>query len=395
MKSFACRPEESRGRAFCENAPRDRTEYQRDCDRIVHTTAFRRLMHKTQVFLAPESDHVRTRLTHTIEVARAARALSNSLGLNADLAEAIALAHDLGHPPFGHAGEDALDEQMSSYGGFEHNAQSLRIVTTLVRNYMEFDGLNLTWECREGIAKHSGPLLQTIAHQADEVARIDGLELKLHGSGEAQVAAIADDVVYNCHDLQDGLRTKQFTLDDTSELELVGPILERARHRHPHEDEHKLMHLVVRTMFGELIACIVCESERRLGKHSPASPGEVRRCSCPVVGLDQDTDRKLEEVRQFLMQNMYNTDNMQRQRRVVCRFVNQLFEYFNERPSRLPLNWNMDLDTSSEIDVARTVADYISGMTDNFAINTFARINELAATVTLHSTVCESIDSAS
>ncbi len=390
LKCFASLSITSRGRQTFEPPPRDRTEFQRDCDRIVHTTAFRRLMHKTQVYIAPESDHVRTRLTHTIEVARAARALSHRLGLNADLAEAIALAHDLGHPPFGHAGENVLQDLMEDFGGFEHNAQSLRIVNKLVHTYMDFDGLNLTWECLEGIAKHGGPPKQANDHQRQEFGRIRNLMPELHGSGEAQVAAIADDVAYNCHDMQDGLRIGQFKMKELSELSLIGVIHEKARQRYPEANDHKIMHLVVRESFGRLIADIANESERRLQQLAPDSADQLRQCRSGIVGFSSAMEQQLEEIRNFLDTRMYNVPRMRRQRRIVVRFMEKIFSYYCKQPSKLPDHWTEELDHSDRLEVARTVADYIAGMTDNFALHTFARINGLDGMVTMRTVGYES-----
>jgi dGTPase len=294
---YACDPLQSRGRLHAEPASKGRSPFRRDCDRIIHSTAFRRLKHKTQVFVFDEGDHYRTRLTHTLEVAQVARALARALDLDEDLAEALALAHDLGHPPFGHAGERALDECLSVYGGFDHNAQTLRVVTTLERHYPGFDGLNLTWETLEGLVKHNGPLTDKdgkplgryrahgIPETIRQYVRQQNLELWSFASVEAQVAAFADDIAYDAHDIDDGLRAELFSLDDIAAVALPGKIIADIRAAFPALDSARLVHEFVRRLIGLLIEDVIAETRRRLAALAPGSADDVRRAPAAVVAF--------------------------------------------------------------------------------------------------------------
>src|SRR5436190_4858502 len=314
---YACDPERSRGRLHAEPASKSRSAFRRDCDRIIHSTAFRRLKHKTQVFVFDEGDHYRTRLTHTLEVAQIARALARALGLDEDLAEALALAHDLGHPPFGHAGERALDEAMSAYGGFDHNAQTLRVVTQLERRYPDFNGLNLTWETLEGIVKHNGPLTQRNGEPLERyrergipiaireyVAQHD-LELWSFASGEAQVAAIADDIAYNAHDIDDGLRAELFKLDDVSDVRIVRTLVRGIREEHPTLEPERLVHELVRRLIAALIEDVFAESQIRLTSLAPGSADEIRRARERVVVFSAAMAGAEQAIKAFLYPRMY------------------------------------------------------------------------------------------
>src|SRR3984957_8860582 len=300
LAPYACDPLQSRGRLHPEPASKNRSAFRRDCDRIIHSTAFRRLKHKTQVFVFDEGDHYRTRLTHTLEVTQVARALARMLGLDEDLAEALALAHDLGHPPFGHAGEGALDECLSAFGGFDHNAQTLRIVTALERRYPGFDGLNLTWETLEGLVKHNGPLTDRagaplgryrehgVPATIVNYSKLQDLQLWSFASIEAQIAAVADDIAYDAHDIDDGLRAELFALDDIAAVPLPGRIIGAIRASHPGLDQHRLVHELIRQLIGLLIDDVVAETGRRLAALAPRSADDVRRAASPVAGFSPE-----------------------------------------------------------------------------------------------------------
>lgn len=355
----------------------DRSPFQRDCDRIVHSTAFRRLMHKTQVFVAPDGDHFRTRLTHTIEVARVARALAAILRLNRDLAEAVALAHDLGHPPFGHAGEEALKELMSAHGGFEHNAQAIRIVAELERSYFRYNGLNLTWETLEGIAKHNGPLCSDIPEAVRRLDKEFDLRLGSHASAEAQVAAIADDIAYNCHDLQDGMRAECFALEDIEELPLVRDAFCRVKESKGDRDSdrNRFAHAVLRAVFKALVNDAARETTARIETIGPDSAEDIRECGFTVAGFSDKTVSELKEIRDFLRARMYRSELMERARSAAKQIVRDLFGHFMASPDLLPRDWGMAMAEAAGADQssARFVGDYIAGMTDRYAIRAHMR----------------------
>lgn len=348
----------------------DRSPFQRDCDRIVHSTAFRRLMHKTQVFVSPDGDHFRTRLTHTIEVARVARALAAILRLNGDLAEAVALAHDLGHPPFGHAGEEALKDLMSAHGGFEHNAQAIRIVAELERSYFGYDGLNLTWETLEGIAKHNGPLDGDISQAVRKLDAEFDLRLGSHASAEAQVAAIADDIAYNCHDLQDGMRAECFALEDIESLPLVRDAFRKVGESKRKSDRSRFANAVVRAVFKALVADAAGETGARIESVQPDSADDIRGCGSAVAGFSCKTASELAEVRIFLRRRMYRSASMEKARSAAKQIVRDLFGHFMAKPDLLPGDWGVATAEAAGADRgrARFVGDYIAGMTDRYAI---------------------------
>ncbi len=367
--AYATVPEESRGRLHAEAESAHRTCFQRDRDRIIHCSAFRRLKHKTQVFVEHEGDYFRTRLTHSLEVAQVARTMSRTLGLNEDLAEAVALAHDLGHTPFGHTGEDALAEVMAPYGGFDHNAQALKIVTDLERHYAEWDGLNLTWEALEGIAKHNGPVMGELPFAlADYDARHD-LELETHSGAEAQVAAISDDIAYNNHDLHDGLRAGLFTVEDICDLPIVGRCFAEVDRRWPGLDAERRRHEALRRVFGVMVEDVLRESARLLRETAPKSAAEVRALGHPVVRFSDALWADLKVIRAFLFTRMYRHWSVRRMRRKATGVVRELFEDFMDDPGMLPDDWrDAACDARSETIRARVVADYIAGMTDRFAL---------------------------
>jgi dGTPase len=372
---FATLPEQSRGRRFAEEESRHRSCFQRDRDRIIHSSAFRRLKHKTQVFVEHEGDYYRTRLTHSIEVAQVARTLARTLGLNEELAEAIALAHDLGHPPFGHTGEDALEALMEPHGGFDHNAQALTIVTRLEAHYAEFDGLNLTWEALEGIAKHNGPVAAPAPYALAEHNAEYDLELGTYASAEAQIAAISDDIAYNNHDLADGLRAGLFTIEDLRALPLIGPCIAAVDARWPGLDPARREHEALRRFFGLLVEDVLATSRARIAEHGPRTAEDVRLLGLPLIRFSDPTFGELKRIRTFLYHRMYRHWTVQRMRRKARNVVNELFTSFMEAPELMPDGWN-GCGALDETGRARVVADYIAGMTDRFALQEHAKLTD-------------------
>ncbi len=375
LAPFACHPDQSRGRLHAERMSTFRSPWQRDRDRIIHSSAFRRLKHKTQVFVEHEGDYYRTRLTHTIEVAQVARTIASTLGLNTDLAEAVALAHDLGHPPFGHTGEDALELLMKPYGGFDHNAQALRIVTRLERHYADFDGLNLTWESLEGIAKHNGPVTGDLSYALAEVNAMRDLELHTNASAEAQVAAVADDVAYNHHDLHDGLRAGLFDEDDLAELPVVGEAFARVDHLHPGLDPMRRRHEALRRVFGVMVEDVIAVAQNRLTGLQPQSAQDIRDMDGPIIRFSKPLYQNLKAIKSFLFARMYRAPTVVEERQRVTKMVNGLFPLFLNNPSQLPEDWQEDARKArSETELARVVLDYVAGMTDRFAIAEYERL---------------------
>ncbi|QJF50962.1 deoxyguanosinetriphosphate triphosphohydrolase [Roseobacter ponti] len=372
---FASDPATARGRRFAEEESTFRSCFQRDRDRIIHASAFRRLKHKTQVFIEHEGDYYRTRLTHSIEVAQVARTISGALGLNAELTEAVALAHDLGHTPFGHTGEDALAALMAPYGGFDHNAQAIRIVTHLERHYADFDGLNLTWETLEGLAKHNGPVTGEIPWALAACnAEID-LELHTHASAEAQVAAIADDVAYNHHDLHDGLRAELFSTDELAELPVLDRCFGRVDDLYPGLNYYRRRHEALRRFFGVLVEDVIRFAQERLAEIGPQSVHDVRAAGRPVIRFSDGMFSDLKIIRAFLFERMYRAPSVVEMRAEVTDVVNGLFPLFMAHPDQLPKQWRRDVeeaDTGTAL--ARIVSDYISGMTDRFALQEHERL---------------------
>ena len=373
--AFATLPETSRGRRFPEEVSRHRSPFQRDRDRIIHSSAFRRLKHKTQVFVEHEGDYYRTRLTHSIEVAQVARTLARVLGLNEELAEAVALAHDLGHPPFGHTGEDALQALMAPYGGFDHNSQAIKIVTRLEAHYAEFDGLNLTWETLEGIAKHNGPVTGDVPFALADYNAAHDLELDTHASAEAQVAAISDDIAYNNHDLADGLRAGLFTLEDLRRLPLIGSCIAAVDARWPDLPPARREHESLRRFFGLLVEDVLATSRTILSAAEPRSAEHVRRLGRPVIRFAGPTFAELKEIRHFLYARMYRHWAVQRMRRKARQVVEDLFRTFAEAPELMPHDWNACVSLEP-VPRARVVADYIAGMTDRFALQEHRKITD-------------------
>ncbi|SER97346.1 dGTPase [Tranquillimonas rosea] len=375
VQPYASRPEESRGRLFPEDESTFRSCFQRDRDRIIHASAFRRLKHKTQVFIEHEGDYFRTRLTHSIEVAQVARTIAGVLGLNIELTEAVALAHDLGHPPFGHTGEDALQELMAPHGGFDHNAQAIRIVTSLERHYADFDGLNLTWETLEGIAKHNGPVTGDVHYALAEYDARHDLELHTHASAEAQIAALSDDIAYNHHDLHDGLRAELFSTDELAELPILDACFGEVDRTYPDLNYYRRRHEALRRFFGVLVEDVIGQAQSRLDALAPQSASDVREAGRPVVRFSDGLWADLQKIRTFLFYRMYRAPSVVAMRAEVTKCVRELFPMYMERPDLLPKQWRKDVDAvEGETELARIVADYISGMTDRFAIQSHARL---------------------
>ena len=372
---FAADPAGTKGRLFPEEESAHRTPFHRDRDRIIHSSAFRRLKHKTQVFVEHEGDYFRTRLTHSIEVAQVARTLTNALGLNQELAEAVALAHDLGHTPFGHTGEDAMDELMQPYGGFDHNAQALKIVTSLERSYAEFDGLNLTWETLEGIAKHNGPVDDPLPYALAEYNAKHDLELNTHACAEAQVAALADDIAYNNHDLHDGLRAGLFTDDEVAALPLVGPCFAEVDEKYPKLDLRRRRNEALRRFFGVMVEDVLRVTRDNLSDLNPQSAQDIRMAGRPMAQFSSDLWVDLKQVRTFLFTRMYRAPSVVAMRKDVSAKVRALFPYFMEKPYLLPMEWQVEFAHSpDEQTIARVVCDYIAGMTDRFALQQYEQL---------------------
>jgi dGTPase len=375
LAPYAVRPQFSRGRHHEEAEADDRSPYQRDRDRVVHATAFRKLQYKTQVFVTREGDFYRTRLTHSLEVAQIARSIARRLGLDEDLTEALALAHDLGHPPFGHAGETGLNEAFVDFGGFDHNAQSFRVVTLLEHKYAAFDGLNLTWETLEGLAKHNGPL----ADPPDYIAEYDktyALDLSRYASAEAQVAAFADDIAYNSHDLDDGLRAKLFSFAEIADLPVVGTALAAARALT--SDTKRIRNEMSRRIIHALIGDVVATSERRLAALAPANADAIRDAAGPVIGFSELMASAQAAVKKFLFTHMYRhwrVNRMTYKAQIVTRGLAKLLL---ERPDLLPDEWRGHAGPGGTARAAETVRDYVAGMTDRYAMEEYARLTDPA-----------------
>lgn len=387
LAPYASDSRRSRGRLVAEPSSPTRTEFHRDRDRIVHATAFRRLKHKTQVFVAPEGDHYRTRLTHTIEVAQIARSLARALGLDEDLAETLALAHDLGHTPFGHTGEDALDEVMRPYGGFDHNAQSLRIVTRLERRYAGFDGLNLSWETLEGLVKHNGPLIGADGKPTERYAKhgipvaileydaLQPLDLASHASAEAQAAAIADDIAYDAADIDDGLRAGLFTLDDlAAEVPLAAEFLAEIRGRYPTLEKSREINELTRRVITRLVEDVIGEASRAIAALAPASVEDIRAAGRTLVQFSSVIRDYDDGIKRFLFANVYRHPRVVPIRRDAAGVVRDLFAAFFEHPTAMPPQWSAGVELLDEARRARRAADYIAGMTDRYALDEHRRL---------------------
>jgi dGTPase len=377
---YASSPERSRGRLHREPESPSRTPFQRDRDRIIHSAAFRRLQYKTQVFVYHEGDHYRTRLTHSLEVAQIARSLARALGLNEDLAEALALAHDLGHTPFGHAGEEALDAAMKDYGGFSHNDQTLRILTKLEHRYADFDGLNLTWETLEGTVKHNGPVRPPLSETIAAYNARHDLELTTWPSAEAQVAALSDDIAYDNHDIDDGFRAGLFTLDDLRDVPLIGEALAEVRKSNRPIEDSRAIHEAVRRLIDRMVTDVVAETKRRIAESGVASADAVRGSVAALVAFSDDMREREKGLRAFLFERMYRHYRVNRMSSKARRVVADLFRIFNGEPELLPNEWRDEAVKRDARGRARVIADYIAGMTDRFALDEHRRLFDRDAT---------------
>jgi dGTPase len=370
---YAVAAEMSRGRKFNEVESDDRSPYQRDRDRVVHCSAFRKLQYKTQVFVTREGDFYRTRLTHSLEVAQIARSIARKLGLDEDLTEALALAHDLGHPPFGHAGETGLNEALAAFGGFDHNAQSLRVVTLLEHRYANFDGLNLSWEALEGLAKHNGPLTSP----PDYIAAFDAsysLELHRQPSAEAQVAAFADDIAYNTHDLDDGLRAGLFGFDDICSLPMVGDAVREAQS--VTAEIGRVRHEISRRVINALVHDVIAESGRRTAALNPRSANDIRNAADPVVAFSPAMAVANKEIKTFLFARMYRHWRVNRMTHKAKMVTKSLGTLLLERPYLLPDDWRERAGKPETEQAAAAVRDYVAGMTDRYALDEYARLTD-------------------
>jgi dGTPase len=383
---YACDPDRSRGRLFSEPPSKTRSPFRRDCDRVIHSTAFRRLKHKTQVFVFHEGDHYRTRLTHSLEVAQIARALARQLGLDEDLTETLALAHDLGHPPFGHAGERALDKCLHAHGGFDHNAQTLRVITSLEHRYPEFDGLNLTWESLEGIVKHNGPLTLRNGPPAGHYSasgipvgiadfnRKYDLELWSFASLEAQVAAFADDIAYDAHDIDDGLRAGLFGVDDLKVMPLTATIITDIGKAYPALDAARRGAELVRELISYLISAVVAEADRRLEAARPQSVHDVRHHTQPLIAFPAVVAAEEAAIKAFLKQHMYRHHRVMRVMGEAEQILFDLFARYQKSPGDLPAEWIEGTEQETEGERARRIGNFIAGMTDRFALTEHQRL---------------------
>jgi len=370
LADYAAQESSSRGRQYPEPAPAHRSEYQRDRDRIIHCAAFRRLEYKTQVFVNHEGDLFRTRLTHSIEVAQIGRSIARALGLNEDLTEAIALAHDLGHTPFGHSGQDALNECMRDYGGFEHNLQSLRVVDVLEERYAEFPGLNLTFETREGILKHCSLMN---ARQLGELGK-RFLE-KTQPGLEAQLANVADEIAYNNHDVDDGLRSGLLTVEPLRQVRLFAEQYDEVRRRYPDIPSRRAIYETVRRMINCVVTDLIDNSGRQIEAAGVRSIEDVRRQAAPLIGFHAEIREKSQELKRFLRKNLYAHERVARMMGEAAKVVRELFEAFMQDPRRLPPQYQDKLrEREGMAERARIVADYIAGMTDRYAMREHARL---------------------
>jgi len=377
---YATLPERSRGRLIAEPESDSRTPFQRDRDRIVHSTAFRRLKQKTQVFVADEGDHYRTRLTHSLEVAQIARSIGRRLGLNEDLAEAVSLAHDLGHTPFGHAGEEALAEAMRDWGGFDHNAQTLRLLTRLERKYAVFDGLNLTWETLEGVVKHNGPLIgvsgarkKPLPEPIRDYNATHDLELGTFPGPEAQVAALADDIAYNNHDIDDGLRAALFAVEDLNAVGFVAAAFREVEALHPGLEPPRLIHEAVRRLIDRTVRDLLVETRRRIAAAAPRTAEDIRALATPIAAFSPEMEAGQRELKAFLFEHMYRHPKVKAMTARAADVVRDLFKRYIADPALLPAAWQ-ERGGAGGARLARVIADYIAGMTDRYALDEHKRL---------------------
>lgn len=375
--SYACIPSNTKGRLHKEIKTPYRNEFQRDKDRIIHSNAFRRLEYKTQVFVNHEGDHYRNRLTHSIEVASVARSLASALDLSEDLAECVALAHDLGHTPFGHAGEDALDECMKEFGGFCHNAHSIKLLTSLEQRYAAYDGLNLTWEVLDGIAKHNGPLVKDIPEAIVQYNSLHDLKLNEHSSAEAQVAALADDIAYHGHDLEDGIRAGLFTIDALEELDFIHEFVGAVRKKFPNLPAGKMIYEVIRHLTHHFIDDLLFMTHTNIKKHGIESEEDVRKLGSTLVEFSDDVLKQIVSIKDFLMRHVYRNHRVTVVSFKCKHVVKKLFELYMNNQQCMPPEWQLRIKAQKETK-PRIISDYIAGMTDRYAIKEYQNFYNLA-----------------
>ena len=371
---FATRPESSRGRLYPERESPTRTCYSRDRDRIIHSSAFRRLKHKTQVFVQHEGDYYRTRLTHSIEVAQLARSLARTLAIDEDLAEAVALAHDLGHTPFGHSGEEALNAATADIGGFDHNAHALRLVTKLEHRYADFDGLNLTWETLEGLVKHNGPIADKATGPILSFDARWPLDLAHWPGLEAQVAALADDVAYVNHDIDDGLRAGLFAIADLAEAPLAGPHVKAVRAQYGELELSRFIGELIRRLMSALTDDVLAETRARLVAANPASTDDVRTVPHALAGFSVAMAADVQALKKFLFTRMYRHPRVIGSMSRAQAVITELFETLARKPDALPEDWGAQCGGAGDGATRRVVRDYIAGMTDNYALAEYGRV---------------------
>ncbi len=376
LAPFASIASKTRGRLFSEPSSPTRSNFQRDRDRIIHSDAFRRLMHKTQVFVHNEGDHFRTRLTHTIEVGQISRALARAMNVDEDLAEALALVHDFGHTPFGHAGEKVLDDNLKWMGGFDHNAQSLRVVTHLERRYAQFDGLNLCWETLEGLAKHNGPLVDTKGRALSGTVpksilaynELHDLQLWSWSSLEAQCAAIADDIAYDNHDIEDGLRAGLFTLEDLSEVEMSELIIRQVDQQYPGLDYNRRCHELVRRQITVMVEDVIRESYSRLAQSNPKTSDEVRGLDDALVAFSENMVRQEKQLKEFMFRKMYRSPTVMNPVKAAQSILDDLYKAYENGGAALPDTKEWSITGLNREARCEKIADYLAGMTDRFAV---------------------------
>lgn len=376
--AFAVDPSNTRGRLFEEPESPTRTAFQRDRDRIIHSNAFRRLKHKTQVFISDEGDHYRTRLTHSIEVAQIARAIARAFRLDEDLTEALALAHDFGHTPFGHAGERALDGAMKNFGGFDHNLQSLRVVAKMERRYPRFDGLNLSWETLEGLAKHNGPVAEPLADSIRKLLPSMDLQLDGFASLEAQAAAISDDIAYDTHDIDDGLRSGLLKLEALSEVPILKEILDGIAAEFPDLDSERTRHEMSRRLITKMVEDVISQTQKNLGMHNPKSAEDVRATGETILCFSNEFSASEKQLKSFLFEKLYRHPSLMERMDAAADMVTDLFEFYFHKTQDTPELWRQhfsgSMQTLDETRRARLISDYIAGMTDVFAIQEHRRL---------------------
>lgn len=388
LASYSCDPFNSKGRFFEEDSSKNRSAFRRDCDRIIHSAAFRRLEYKTQVFVNHEGDHYRTRLTHSLEVAQIARSISRNLSLSEDLAEALALAHDLGHTPFGHAGEEALAGAAAPYCRFDHNTQSLKIITELEQRYASFNGLNLSWELLEGLVKHNGPLKGENRNKDrydgtvnSTITKLDDkldLQLDKFPSAEAQIASYADDIAYNNHDIDDGLRAGLFSIDDVATLPIVGNMFRELRGQYPDLDQARLIHEANRRMINRMVIDLTRQTIKNIKEHNIKTVDDIRNLGEPLVCFSKGMQENVNKIKEFLVENMYNHYKVCRMTSKAKRLVKEMFELFHKEPECLPNEWRLKaMSASSDEEKGRVVSDFIAGMTDRFAMDEHKKLFDL------------------